>query len=234
MTIGTKSVLYGAHCFFLHPWFVAWAWLKLYGFRPVYIGSAPGYPQSWRWRLRFRGGPVFARLWDPRLWLVFVVHDLGYVGKPNMDGPEGELHPHLGARILSRLLDPGSPYRVGYGVWGSFSLRHSRFLAKQMGRTFSPLCPADKLAFALTPQWLYLPMVRATGEIAEYMRLADSRNLVGDPSAKPGKYATMNITTASQEAWFADVADYVSRWAWEHKDGRADTWTPDSEGANAG
>ena len=68
MTIGTKSVLFGAHCFFLRPWFVAVAWWRLYGFP-----------------------------WDPRLWVAFFVHDLGYVGKPNMDGPEGEEHPLLGA-----------------------------------------------------------------------------------------------------------------------------------------
>jgi hypothetical protein len=31
MTIGTRSVLYGAHCAVLHPWFLAVAWSKLYG-----------------------------------------------------------------------------------------------------------------------------------------------------------------------------------------------------------
>lgn len=76
MTIGTKSVLYGAHCFFLHPWFVALAWWRLYGFP-----------------------------WDPRLWAAFCVHDLGYIGKPNMDGPEGETHPLFGARLMTRLFD---------------------------------------------------------------------------------------------------------------------------------
>ena len=70
MRVGTKSVLFGAHCFFLHPWFVAAAWWRLYGFP-----------------------------WDPRLWVAFFVHDIGYLGKPNMDGPEGESHPELGARI---------------------------------------------------------------------------------------------------------------------------------------
>src|SRR5690348_11894818 len=47
-SIGTKSVICGAHCFFLHPWFVALAWWKLYGFP-----------------------------WDPRLWFAFWLHDLG-------------------------------------------------------------------------------------------------------------------------------------------------------------
>ena len=69
MTVGTKSVLFGAHQFLIHPWFVAWGWWTLYGF------------------------PL-----DPRLWVAFFVHDLGYIGKPNMDGPEGETHPLLGAK----------------------------------------------------------------------------------------------------------------------------------------
>lgn len=74
MRIGTKSVLYGAHAFYLHPWFVAWAWWKLYGFP-----------------------------WKPWLWVMFFVHDLGYWGKPNMDGPEGERHPWFGAHVLYTL-----------------------------------------------------------------------------------------------------------------------------------
>jgi hypothetical protein len=76
MKIGTKSVLFGAHCFFLHPWFVAWGWWKLYGFP-----------------------------WDPRMWFVFFFHDLGYFGKPDMDGEEGEQHPWTGAKIVSWLFD---------------------------------------------------------------------------------------------------------------------------------
>ena len=74
MKLGTKSVLFGVHCFFLHPWFVAVAWWKLYGFP-----------------------------WDPHLWVAFAVHDLGYLGKPNMDGMEGETHVELGARIMAFL-----------------------------------------------------------------------------------------------------------------------------------
>ena len=56
MKIGTKSVLFGAHCFFLHPFFVAVAWWKLYGF------------------------PV-----DPRLWVAFFVHDLNLLFKENFN-----------------------------------------------------------------------------------------------------------------------------------------------------
>lgn len=185
MKIGTKSVLFGAHCFFLHPWFVAWAWWKLYGF------------------------PV-----DPRLWCAFILHDIGYVGKPNMDGPEGEQHPYVGARIMGAL----------FGAhWFAFTLYHSRFLAKREGQPFSRLCVADKLAIALTPRWLYLPLVNLTGEIAEYMALSGRNNATGS------KYASMQLTTDNQRDWHRTMCDYVRRWVVEHQDGKADQWTPAPE-----
>lgn len=183
MRIGTKSILFGAHCFILHPWFVAAAWWRLYGFP-----------------------------FDPRLWVAFWVHDIGYVGKPNMDGPEGETHVELGARIMAFLFGE---------EWGDFSRYHSRFYAKRDGRRYSRLCVADKLAIALTPVWLYLPMVRLTGEIHEYMALAQKRTVEGEP-----KYASMNLTTNNQEHWYADVQEYLLRWSEEHKNGQEDTWTP--------
>lgn len=74
MKIGTKSLLFGAHQFLLHPLFLALAWRKLYG------------------------APL-----DPRLWVAFLVHDWGYWGCPNMDGDEGQRHPELGGRIMARL-----------------------------------------------------------------------------------------------------------------------------------
>ncbi|MEA4975700.1 MAG: hypothetical protein VB046_08200 [Paludibacter sp.] len=71
MKVGTKSVLFGAHCFFVHPVFVAIAWIKLFG-----------WP------------------WDPRIWIAFFVHDLGYFGKADIDGKEGKNHVELGANIM--------------------------------------------------------------------------------------------------------------------------------------
>src|SRR4051812_14945623 len=157
LPVGPRSVLWGAHCFFIHPWFVAAAWWRLYG--------APR---------------------DPRLWLAFLVHDWGYWGKRNMDGPEGERHVELGARIMTTLFDwpwlPKSlwPFAavkkwvvVNYdrgdlwwaGPWGQFCLFHSRFYAKRASQPVSRLCMADKLAIALTPAWLYLPVARLSGEL---------------------------------------------------------------------
>jgi hypothetical protein len=74
MKLGTKSLLFGAHQFILHPLFLALAWWKLYGV------------------------PL-----DPRLWIAFIVHDWGYWNKADMDGAEGQSHPELGGRIMAAL-----------------------------------------------------------------------------------------------------------------------------------
>ena len=198
MTIGTKSVLYGAHCFLLHPWFVAAAWWRLYGFP-----------------------------WDPRLWVAFFVHDLGYAGKPNMDGPEGETHPILGARIMAALFDRrwgGLGGVIRYDGWGLFTLLHSRYFAKTLGLQPSRLCVADKLAIALTPAWLYLPMVRLTGEIHEYRAHAKHR-LVGNERISDEERRRL---LGAEAEWYAGVRSYCRRWAFEHADGRRDTWTSDA------
>lgn len=44
-----------------------------------------------------------------------------------------------------------------------------------MGFPVSRLCLADKLAFAIMPAWLYIPMARWTGELAEYMERSRER-----------------------------------------------------------
>lgn len=172
MTIGTRSILFGVHQFAVHPWFVAWAWWKLYGF------------------------PL-----DPRLWCAFFLHDIGYFGKPNMDGPEGETHCEAGARVMGWLFGK---------KWGDFTLYHSRFYAKKFNQPFSRLCAADKLAIDLTWQWLYLIQANLTGEIHEYMKGTGARSPAGE---------------RSQRQWLTDVQRYCRNWAWEHRDGRQDTWT---------
>lgn len=173
MNVGTKSVLFGVHQFAIHPWFVAAAWWKLYGFP-----------------------------WDPRLWIAFFVHDIGYFGKANMDGKEGEQHPYTGARIM----------RIFGQRWFNFCLYHSRYLAKQHGCAYSSLCVADKLSICLTPAWLYLPMANWTGEIHEYMK---------DVKSNKG-----------QLAWFRSVQNYLYSWVEEHKDSKIDLWTSSGKQAD--
>ena len=95
MRVGTKSVIFGVHAILVHPFFVAYAWSRLFGFP-----------------------------WDPRLWFAFVVHDVGYLGKSNMEGPEGQQHVVLGGRIMGWLcrsrmarLCPGPFAALGGESW---------------------------------------------------------------------------------------------------------------------
>jgi hypothetical protein len=191
MKIGTKSVLFGAHCWFIHPWFVALSWWKLYGF-----------PN------------------DVRLWVAFFVHDIGYIGLPNMDGREGEDHVFLGARIMGDLFDENMYRRkfflgkicdVLYGekhpkYWYQFTFYHSRFMAKRYQTSFSKLCVADKLAITLEPWWLYLPRVILTGEIKEYRGLANE-----------GKYSSMDLSKDGNRQWFESMKEYLRKWIEDNK-----------------
>ncbi len=184
MRVGTKSVLFGAHCFFIHPLFVATGWWMLYGFP-----------------------------WDLRLWAAFWLHDIGYLGSPNMDGAEGEAHVRLGARIMGLLF--GS-------LWADFTLRHSRYWAKKHGVPVTKLCYADKLAFALTPSWLYLPMARATGELAEYMAKSLDRQ-AGCAAFTDAERA--QLESGDPKTWLRGLQRFTRRWVERHRDGEADTWT---------
>ncbi len=188
MKVGTRSVLFGAHQFLIHPLFVAFAWWKLYGFPS-----------------------------DIKLWLSFFLHDLGYVGKPNMDGKEGDKHPEFAAKVMERLFGR---------KWGEFCLYHSRFYAKNNKKQYSKLCVADKLSVALEPWWFYLPRVILSGEIHEYMALAGGKNnskYKGEPN---DKYVTMKVSSNNRREWFDGVCEYLKQWVKEHKDIKLDTWTP--------
>lgn len=188
LSIGSRSILFGIHAFYLHPFFVALGWWKLYGF-----------PR------------------DPRLWVAFFVHDLGYWGKPNMDGPEGEQHPYLGARIMQILFDHKSWTTPAPGFhplcispWWNFTLYHSRFLAKKHLRRHSKLCCADKLAFVIEPRWFYLLRSNLSGEIHEYMR---------------GQGCRTPALGRNQWQWLTQCQNYIRSWVEEHKDCKPDTWS---------
>lgn len=191
MTVGTKSILYGAHTFWIHPLFVAYAWWRLYGFP-----------------------------WDIRLWVAFCVHDLGYWGKPNMDGPEGEDHVRLGASIMHWLFDEifglVPSYRSGRNTWYQFCFYHSRYMAKRYNTEPSRLCYADKLAFVITWPWLYKLQVQLTGEWREY-------------AAAHNHEVRHNSNTLV--GWYYPSRAYVLDWVMEHWDGKKpDTWTRQKPG----
>jgi hypothetical protein len=186
--IGTRSVLYGVHAFWLHPFLITIGWWRLYGFP-----------------------------WDPRLWVAFFVHDLGYWGKPNMDGPEGESHPELGAAIMRRWFGE---------EWGDFCLCHSRCYAKRINKPVSRLCHADKYVIILEPTWLYLPRTMATGEVWEFIEVARKRaDVIHGPSDPLNAAERADFASGEPRRWHRSVKSYMRRWLTEHKDGAADTWT---------
>jgi hypothetical protein len=199
LPIGTRSVLYGYHCAALHWFFVALGWYRLHGFGavslkydvPSSISDGPTVTMHRTLRLS---------LADPRLWLAFLLHDLGYWGKPNMDGAEGEQHPEWAATLMQRWF--GAP-------WGDLCRYHSRFLAKRDGRDPSLLCAPDKLAIALYPRWLFLALVRATGEIREYMK----------------QHKTAFAGAEAQRHWADEVQRFARDYAMKMKQGGADTIT---------
>jgi hypothetical protein len=139
--VGTKSVLFGVHQFLWHPITVLLAWIELYGI------------PNWR-----------------ELVCIFI-HDLGYWGKPNMDGYEGEKHPEWAAWFATWYLDrfPRLPY-FPYDDYHDLCLLHSRSYAKKVKRQPSKLCWADKLSVKYDPWWFYLLRARLSGEIWEYRK----------------------------------------------------------------
>jgi len=137
MRVGTKSVLFGVHQFIWHPATVFFAWRELYG----------------KW-------PTFKEA------VCIVVHDWGYWGCPNMDGPEGEMHPIYGALIASSICDKDDH------TYLDMVLFHSRHFADAAGALPSKLCWADKLSCKFDPWWFYLPRAILTGEIKEYRQRA--------------------------------------------------------------
>lgn len=174
MTRGTKSLLFGIHAFWLHPFLVALAWIRLYG-----------WPR------------------DFRIWVAFFVHDLGYFGKKAMDNPEGETHPEFGAKLMHRWFDKGPDHKcpicdgfVRYisgdsigsysgtcgrcyhqsNYWWDFTLYHSRYYARRNNQPVSRLCYADKLAVMFYPDWLYVLLGWFSGEIFEYMETSESKS----------------------------------------------------------
>ena len=139
--------------------------------------------------------------------------DLGYIGKAAMDDEDGETHPKLGARVMD----------VFGEEWAAFCLLHSRYYAKRLGRPFSRLCVADKLSFALTPRWLYLPMVNWSGEIHEYLDRA--KNADQDrPGELKSRFAAADYR-GRQVEWHIELCRYMRAWVEIHKNGAQDTWT---------
>jgi hypothetical protein len=122
-------------------------------------------------------------------------------------------HVELGASIMGFFFGD---------YWADFVACHSRYWAKRMNRQVSALCIADKLAFVLTPAWLYLPMTRASGELAEYMLRAKERQ-AGSEYFTAEESAQLNYS--DERVWLAGLKGYTRRWVEVQRDGREDNWT---------
>jgi hypothetical protein len=169
------------------------------------------------------------------LWIAFFVHDLGYWGKPDMDGEAGEQHPWTGARIMYRLQGAwlffkryawkSMPFTRWWEfsrrwhtaercvsmqrvIWGNECLYHSRFLSSKYGVQFSKLCVADKLAIVLTPWWLYVPMTHLTHEIHEYSSQEKHRT---DMAQTQDVQDWGGHSFAAHKAWFLKLQDHMRK-----------------------
>ena len=131
MKLGTRSVLFGIHFWAWHPVTVLLAWIDLFG-----------VPKPWE-------------------LLCIFVHDLGYLGKDDMDGLSGANHPELGAKIAGFFC--GEKARL-------LCLGHSRTYAKAHGIPESRLCFADKWSPVFDPLHFYWLRGTLSGEIAEYRK----------------------------------------------------------------
>jgi len=144
MKVGTKSLLFGVHCFWFHPLTVFIAWVELYGL--------PNWKEC----------------------ICIFIHDWGYWGCDNMDGVnEGADHPYLAARIAYKYLDNGVGWMTTENSYSAMCLYHSRRTAKVYNVTPSKLCWADKYSIRYDPEIFYLLRANGSGEIKEYRKHAD-------------------------------------------------------------
>lgn len=185
MQVGTKSVLFGVHQFLWHPITVGLAWRKFHG----------SWPAWWQ-------------------WIAIFCHDIGYWGKPNMDGREGQSHPYAGARLAKRIVkqigfwlvensfDGDEKLRYLCGITFDLCLYHSSAYAKSNGQKTSELYWPDKLSIFYDPQWFYLLRARLSGEAWEYLRVN-----------APGWLTWADDPLATWLAWYRGiVALRLKRW----------------------
>lgn len=157
MKVGTKSLLFGIHQFIWHPILVTRAWVYLY-----------------------RKFPTFKE------FICIVIHDWGYWGKPNLDGPEGIEHPLYGAKLAQRLF--------GDYYW-ALCAGHSRSYIELVNNRWgydkymvSKLCWADKLSFCFEPRWFYIFRAKLSGEWKLVMEESLRHGFIDDVNIQPNDW----------------------------------------------
>jgi hypothetical protein len=147
------------------------------------------------WRAWWR---LFGVPWDPRVVCGCFLHDIGYFGRDEIEGTTGDEHVLLGARLMGWLFGP---------EWADECVRHSRSWCKRTGLPVSRLGLADKLAFAIIPAWLYIPMARWSGELAEYMQASKERR---NESFTEAELRLLNSKDSRE--WLEGLQRYTLRW----------------------
>jgi hypothetical protein len=80
---------------------------------------------------------------------------------------------------------------------------------------------ADKLAFVLTPAWLYIPMARLSGELQEYMRVSSERQV----GARVSNFELSLLKSRNPQVWLEGLKLYTRRWIEQHQNGSRNRWT---------
>jgi hypothetical protein len=170
----------------------------LFGAHAVFLHPIAVFAAHWQ---------LYGFPWDPHLLLAFAVHDLGYLGRESVEGLGSEEHVELGGRIMDFVCGRR---------WGDYTRRHSRSWCWRHGEPYSRLCVADKLAFVLTPAWLYLPMTKASGELEEYMSAADGR----EGGGKFTETERRLLQSGDPKLWLTGLKSYTQRWVELHRNER--------------
>lgn len=129
MRIGTRSLIFGLHSFFVHPILMLAIFKKVVGRRADFVEI-----------------------------VCILIHDIGYFGKPNMDGVEGNLHPYAGAK-LARFLFGDRGWRLCVG--------HNDEVREVEGLPRSVIYAVDKYFYVVIPVWLQKALGIMSGEYKE-------------------------------------------------------------------
>lgn len=140
MKVGTRSVLFGVHCFWYHPLTVILGWWLYHG----------------RWPAKLH-----------ELLAIFF-HDIGYIGCSDMDGPSGLDHPERSCNAMINWLHPAQT-SLTFTLAEGLILGHSRSYAAQQGIPVSSLYAPDKLCVLFDPSWFYILRATLSGEINEFI-----------------------------------------------------------------
>lgn len=175
---GLRSVLFGVHHWYKHPRLVAKAWELLYG-----------------------------KTHDPRMHLLFFVHDLGYIFCDNMDDERGERHVEFGANIM----------RIFGDKYYKLALYHSRFYAKRDNVDPSLLCYADKLSYCLEDMEDYIKRAKKSGEVYEYLHHYFNGKYFDEQSPEEQRARTEYVSEKGTDEkiryWFYNTARWIATYA---------------------